>query len=170
MILRQQLLKEHTKANKDKIIRWIGRDQARFDELFSLFLYDEYRVVQRAAWPLSFCVIQYPPLIKKHFGPLVKNLRKPGIHDAVKRNTLRLLQTVEIPKRHQGAIMDLCFTYIATPGEPVAIKAFSLTVLQGLAASYPEIIPEIKLLIEENYERETAAFKSRAKKLLKKIG
>jgi hypothetical protein len=150
-------------------VAWVGQDQARFDELFQLFLHDESRVVQRAAWPLSYCVIQHPPLIRKHFGKLVKNLRKPGIHDAVKRNTMRLLQSVEIPKRYQGAVMDTCFTYIATPGEAVAIKAFSLTVLQGLALQYPEIIPEIKLLIEENYERETAAFKSRARKLLKKL-
>jgi hypothetical protein len=34
---------------------------------------------------------------------------------------------------------------------------------------YPEIIPEIKLLVEENYERETAAFKARAKMVLKKL-
>ena len=170
MKLREQILEEHSKANTARMVAWVGQNQARFDELFRLFLTDEYRVVQRAAWPLSYCVIQYPSLIKKHFGPLLKNLHKPGIHDAVKRNTMRLLQAVSIPKRYQGAVMDTCFNYIARPGEPVAIKAFSLTVLGELALQYPEIIPEIKLLVEENYERETAAFKSRAKKLLKKIG
>ena len=169
MKLREQLLKEHSKAVTTRIVAWIGQDQARFDELFRLFLHDEYRVVQRAAWPLSYCVIQHPPLIRKHFGKLVKNLHKPGIHDAVKRNTMRLLQSVDIPKRYQGTVMDTCFNYIATPGEPVAIKAFSLTVLEGLASQYPEIIPEIKLLIAENYDRETAAFKSRARRLLKKL-
>lgn len=45
--------------------------------------------------------------------------------------------------------MDICFNYIASPTEAVAIKAFSLTVLSNLAAIYPEILPEIKLLIEE---------------------
>jgi len=170
MKLREQLLKEHSKANTVKIIAWVGKDPDRFDELFHLFLHDdEPRVVQRAAWPLSYCAMQHPALVKKHFGQLLKNLRKPGIHDAVKRNTMRLLQSVDIPKRYQGAVMDTCFNYIATPGEAVAIKAFSLTVLEGLAGQYPDIIPEIKLLIEENYERETAAFKSRAKKIMKKI-
>ncbi len=170
MDLRGQLLKEHSKTNTSRIITWVGSDQSRFDQLFNLFLHDEYRIVQRAAWPLSYCVIQHPLLIKKHFGKLLKNLRKPGIHDAVKRNTMRLLQSVDIPPRYQGTVMDTCFQYIATPGEPVAVKAFSLTVLEGLALQYPDIIPEIKLLIEENYDRETAAFKSRAKRLLKKIG
>ncbi|MFT3934991.1 MAG: hypothetical protein QM726_15300 [Chitinophagaceae bacterium] len=168
MKLREQLLKEHSRANCDKIVKWVGKDQSRFDELFVLFLSDEYRVVQHAAWPISYAVIGNPQLIKKHFKKLVTNLDKPGIHDAVKRNTMRLLQDIDIPTAYHGRIMDNCFKYISTPGEPVAIKAFSLTVLEKLAAIYPDIIPEIKLLIEENYERETAAFKSRAKKLLKK--
>ncbi len=168
MKLREQLLKEHSRANCDKIVQWIGKDQLRFDELFNLFLSDEYRVVQHAAWPLSYAVIANPQLIKKHFKKLVGNLDKPGIHSAVKRNTMRLLQEIDIPVTYHGKIMDNCFKYISTPAEPVAIKAFSLTVLEKLAKTYPDIIPEIKLLIEENYGRETAAFKSRAKKLLKK--
>lgn len=167
MKLREQLLKEHSKANCDKIVQWIGSDQSRFDELFKLFLSDEYRVVQHAAWPMSYAVIANPQLIKKHFNKLITNLDKPGIHDAVKRNTLRFLQEVDIPKRFHGRLMDTCFKYISVPGEAIAVKAFSLTVLEKLSKTYPEIIPELKLLIEENYDRETAAFRSRAKKVLK---
>ena len=167
MNLREQILKEHSKSNCDKIVRWVGKNQQRFDELFYLFLNDEYRVVQRAAWPLSYAVIAHPQLIQKHFGKLLKNLEKPGVHAAVKRNTVRLLQDTEIPKRFQGRVMDLCFKYISEPKEPVAIKAFSITVLDNLSVIYPEIIPEIKLLVEQRYPHETAAFKSRARKFLK---
>lgn len=167
MKLRDQILSEHSKSNTSRIVKWVGNNQQRFDELFNLFLNDEYRVVQRAAWPMSYCVIEHPSLIKKHFGKLLSNLSKPNLHDAVKRNTLRLLQDIEIPKRYHGKVMDRCFGYISTPGEPVAVKAFSLKVLSNLSQVYPDIIPEIKLMIEENYNRETAAFKSRAKQFLK---
>jgi len=167
MRLREQLLKEHSRANCDKIVHWINDDQQRFDELFQLFLSDEYRVVQHAAWPLSYAVIQHPGLIKKHFTSLFSNLSKPNIHDAVKRNTMRLLQDIDIPQKYHGSLMDTCFKYISVPGEAIAVKAFSLTVLEKLSKQYPEIIPEIKLLVEENYERETAAFRSRADKFLK---
>ena len=63
--------------------------------------------------------------------------------------------------------MDICFHYLSSPNEPVAIKAFSLTILQNLSKQYPEIKNEIKLIIEERWEHETAAFHSRAKKFLK---
>ena len=169
MKLRETILKEHSKANCKRIVKWVGNDQKKFDELFKLFLNDEYRVVQRAAWPLSYCVQDHPGFIKKHFAKLLKALEQPGIHDSVKRNSIRLLQYVNMPEKFHGQVMDICFRYISSPAEAVAIKAFSLTVLQKLAKLYPEIINEIKLIIDERWDHETAAFKTRAKKLLKEF-
>ena len=169
MNIKTALLKEHSKKQCNAIVKWVGKDQKRFDELFDLFLHDEYRVVQRAGWPISYCVEKYPGLIKKHFAPLLKNLAKKGIHDAVKRNSVRLLQYVSIPEKFHGEVMDICFRYITSPAEAVAVKAFSITVLQNLARQYPEIMNEIKLVIEERWDYETVAFKTRAKKLLKEL-
>lgn len=170
MKLREEILKEHSKEQCHKIVQWIGDDQKKFDELFKLFLHDEYRVVQRSAWPVSYAVIAHPAFINKHWKPFLKNLSKPNIHDAVKRNSMRLLQDLDIPQKYQGEIMNICFAYVESPTEAVAIKAFSLTILGNLAKQYPEIIPEIKLLIESQVESQTAAFKSRAKKLMKQFG
>jgi hypothetical protein len=169
MLLRETILKEHSKANCTKIVKWVGKDPSRFDELFRLFLHDEYRVVQRATWPISYLVIAHPPLIKKHFAALFKKLKEPGAHDAVKRNILRLLQDITIPEKYHGEIMDTCFTYISSPTEKAAIKAFSLTVLEHLSAIYPEIKPELKTIIEDRWDFESPAFRSRARKILKSI-
>jgi hypothetical protein len=169
MKLREQILKEHSKANCAAIVKWIGDSQKRFDELFQLFLNDEYRVVQRAAWPLSYTVIAHPKFIQKHFSKLLKNVKKPGIHGAVKRNTVRLLQDIAIPKRYQGDVMNLCFDYVSSPDEEAAVKAFSLTVLNNLAKEYPEIKPELKTIIEDRWDYETAAFHARASKILKEL-
>ena len=165
MNLREEILKEHSKAQCDKIVRWIDNSQKRFDELFALFLNDEYRITQRAAWPLSYSVIAHPEFIKKNFSRLINNLKRSVLHNSIKRNSIRLLQYVDIPEEFHGEIMEICFRYVESPTEAVAIKAFSLTVLRNLSKQYPEILPEIKLLIEEQWSHQTAAFKSRAKKL-----
>lgn len=167
--LRAAILKEHSKAQCTLIVNWVGNSQQRFDELFQLFLHDEYRVVQRAAWPVSYCVIAHPQLITKHWKQLIKNLQQPNLHTAVKRNSIRLLQDMAIPKKYQGPIMDICFKYVESPTEAVAVKAFSLTVLTNLAKQYPDIIPEIKLLIEDQLTHQTAAFKVRARVFLKAV-
>ena len=164
--LRDEILKEHSLGQRNKIVQWIGNDQEKFNALFNLFLNDEYRITQRASWSLSKCVETHPEFINKLLGKLISNLQKPNLHDSVKRNTIRLLQYVNIPKKYHGEVMHICFSYVEAPKEAVAIKAFSLTVLGRLAKDYPEILPEIKLLIEEQLPHQTAAFKSRAKKML----
>jgi hypothetical protein len=171
MNLREEILKEHSKAQCNKIVSWVGSAQPRFDELFQLFIADgDEQVRQRAAWPVSYCVVAHPSLIKKHFSSLLKNLHQPHLHNAIKRNSIRMLQYVAIPRKHHGQVMNLCFEYLASPVEAIAVKAFSLTVLANLSALYSAIIPEIKLLIETQSGGQSAGFKSRAKKVLKQLG
>jgi hypothetical protein len=168
MNLRESILREHSKANCNRIVKWIGSDSKRFDELVGLFLNDEYRVVQRAAWPLSEIAIAHPLLIRKHLGKLLKQVRQTGLHEAVKRNTVRILQEIDIPERYHGDVMNLCFDYLVSPTEKPAVKAFSLTVLDKLSLTYPEIRQELRTIIEDQWDRETAAFRSRGRKILKK--
>ncbi len=167
MKLREEILKEHSKTQCSKIVNWVGTDQEKFNQLFKLFLHSEYRVNQRAAWPLSYCVIAHPCLIEDHYEELLENLKRPNLHDSIKRNTTRLLQAVDIPENYEGAVMEMCFKYLESPGEAVAVKAFSLTVLTKLAKRYAEIIPEIKLIIEEQLPHQSAAFKNRARAFMK---
>ena len=112
MNLREEILKEHSKAQCNKIVNWIGNSQKKFDELFNLFLNDKYRVTQRAAWSVSYSVIANPEFIKNNFSKLINNLKKPGLHNSIKRNSVRLLQHVSIPKKFHGDIMDICFRYV----------------------------------------------------------
>ncbi|HVU57674.1 MAG TPA: hypothetical protein VHD83_21575 [Puia sp.] len=170
MHLEKLLAKEHSKKQCDRIVRYIGDDKDRFAELIRLFFKGEYRITQRAAWPLSNVVRVHPQLIIPYFKPLLDHLDKKGLHVAVVRNTIRLLQDVEIPKKYHGRVMSRCFEYVAAPETPIAVKAFSLTVLSHLSKMYPEITAELRLIIEDQWEHATPAFRSRAKKILKAMG
>jgi hypothetical protein len=101
---------------------------------------------------------------------LLDNLERKDIHVAVIRNTVRLLQDVDIPKRYHGRVMSICFEFIQSPETPIAVKAFSLTILSHLAVDYPEIRGELKLIIGEQWEQATPAFRSRARRILKDMG
>ncbi len=68
MNLREIILAEHSKAQTGKVIARVGKSQQRFVALFFKFLHDEYWLMQRAAWPVSYCVITYPTLLKNIFG------------------------------------------------------------------------------------------------------
>jgi hypothetical protein len=167
MDLRKEILKTHSKAQTDKIINYVGNKPDRFKALLNVYLAGPYRVTQRASWPLSYCVQNYPELLKPHFKTVIDFLKKPDVHDAVKRNTIRLLQYVHIPKRFYGSVADLCFNALQNKKEPVAIKAFSITVLGKLVDNEPDLKNELKLILEEQLPYASPAFKVRAMRFLK---
>jgi hypothetical protein len=164
-LLKDELFKEH----KDRIVSWIGKDKDRFKSLIDLFFTGNNRIAQRAAWPLSYCVRNHPELITPYYRQILDNLDRKDIHPAVVRNTIRLLQDVTIPQKFHGRVMNKCFALVQLPGTPIAVKAFSLTVLSNLSADYPEIAGELKLIIEDQWDHATPAFRSRAKQALKKM-
>lgn len=152
-----------------KVVDYVGNNPARFKVLVEVFLSGPYRTTQRAAWPLSYCAEREPALIVPHLGHILKHLKKPGIHDAVKRNTMRLLQFVAIPKRYQGQVADHCFAYLQNPKEPVAIRAFSMTVLAAIARHNPGLRQELAIIIEDQLPFGSPAFVSRGRKVLREI-
>src|SRR5262245_12942215 len=102
MDILKALEKEHSKAQTDKIVQYIGGNKERFAELMKHFFKGEYRVTQRAAWPMSYCVRNHPELVAPYYKKLLDVLQKPAIHVAVTRNIVRLLQDVDIPKKYHG--------------------------------------------------------------------
>jgi hypothetical protein len=169
MNLIKLILKEHSKASTDKIVDYIGDNPARFKELVTIFLRGPYRITQRAAWPLSYCVRNHPDLIKPHLKRVLDHLKKPGIHDSVKRNTVRLLQDIKISKSLQGKVVDICFQYLSNPKEAIAVRVFSMTVLANIAQENPELKNEIIPIIEDQLPFGSAGFRSRGMKVLKKL-
>lgn len=166
MNLEATILQEHSKQQCTKIVHWVGNNPQRFDALFHLFVTGPYRVSQRASWPLSYCAIDHPDFMGSKFEALFANLEKPGLHNSIKRNTLRLLSAIDFPQKYEGTVMQYCFSFLEAPDEAVAVKAFALALLTKLAKKYPETIPEIKILIEDQLPYQTAAFKSRARAFL----
>lgn len=169
MNLREELLKDHSKLHALAIANYACESKKNFKELMQCFLDEEYRVAQRAAWSVFFAAREKPEIVYPHIKDLVFVLRKKTVHEAVIRNSVRILQEIEIPEKYHGEVMDACFQFIESATVAVAIKAFALTILFNLSKQYPEINPELKLIINDRWDYETAAFRSRAKKILLKL-
>ena len=63
MDLKEALLREHSKRQTQSISDFIGNHQSRFDALMQIFFTEDYRVVQRAAWVLSYSAMAHPILV-----------------------------------------------------------------------------------------------------------
>lgn len=140
-----------------------------FRQLMHCFESDEYRLTQRAAYAVSLATHERPELIGPYIGVLISQLKRNGIHDAVIRNSARILQDVTIPDEFHGELMDAAFGIMVNRQMAIAIRTFCLTILFNLSKIYPEIRKELRIFLEESVEYEQAAFQSRARKILKKI-
>ncbi len=88
---------------------------------------------------------------------------------AVKRNTLKILQFVDIPEDLLGITADICFRLLNDGKEPIAVKVFAMTVIFNIVKKYPELNEELKISIEEQMPFASAGFKSRGNKILKAL-
>jgi hypothetical protein len=163
--IKNLLLFEHSKFITTKVIEYIGEDKAKLSALMDLFFADDWLLNQRAAWPMSYIAIEHPKLIAPYLEKLIDNLEQPS-HNAVIRNTLRLFVELSIPESHEGKMYDLCYKLITQIKEPVANKIFAMSVMFTIARPYPELLNEIKLIIETQFPFEKPGFKSRGRKTL----
>jgi hypothetical protein len=168
MNIRNALVAEHSKKQADAIARYIGSDPARFDSLMQLFFSSDTRIVQRASWAMTLSAERNPALIIPYLSTLLQKL-DISTNNTVKRNTVRLLQFVDIPEEWQGTAADRCFELLATSSEPIAVKAFAMTVLLNITKHEPALKSELKILIENQLPYASAGFLSRARKVLKAL-
>ena len=96
-------------------------------------------------------------------------MQQPGVHDSVKRNVIRILQFIPIPDTLLGEVASVCFNYLASPNEPIAVRVFSMTVLANIAQKEPGLKNELRLTIERQLEHGSMAFCSRARRVMKML-
>jgi hypothetical protein len=168
MNIREELLKQqiHSKKHALSITEFAVLSDENFKDLIDCFLSKDIRLVQRAAWCVSWAARKKPEIIKSYIGVLVSQLKRTDVHNAVIRNSLRVLEDLIILEEFHGEVMDACFIFIQKRDTPIAIKTFSLTILFNISKIYPDIKNELRFIIEENIPYETAAYKSRGKKIL----
>ncbi|MBI5020721.1 MAG: hypothetical protein HZB59_04740 [Ignavibacteriales bacterium] len=169
MNLQSEILKEHSKRQVVKIARWIGSNPNRFKLLMDLFLNGEPIVTQRSAWIVGILGEKYPELIPPWLPAMLKKMQEPAVHCAVKRNVTRTLRYIEIPRKHLGKVVTICFDEIANPSSPVAIRAFSMYVLARIAKQEPAIINELRVTIEQLLPYAGGGLLACSRKVLKQI-
>ncbi len=164
------LSKEHSRRQCDLIVNWIGTDTEKLSAAIHVLCYHPYRDVQRVAWVINGVAEKHPELVAPHLETLILRLGKTPLPDAVKRNIVRILSFVPLPEEIHSEIVNTCFGYLYSPGEPVAVKVFAMSVLYRLSGTYPEIKTELRELLELELEKDPQpGIKSRAQKILSQL-
>lgn len=70
--------------------------------------------------------------------------------EGILRDGTALLQEIHIPEELQSKVFDICFGFLQNSSSSIASKAFSMAVCYRIAESYPELLKELALQIQEN--------------------
>src|SRR5690606_17036670 len=110
MNIRDELLKQqiHFKKHAIAISEYAVASDENFKELIDCFLSDDIRVGQRAAWSISWAAQKRPEIVQPYIGILISQLTRTDVHNAVIRNSLRILEDLSIPEEFHGQVMDAC--------------------------------------------------------------
>ena len=146
----------------------IGNNKKQLEKLLLIIEAKDGKISDRAAWVLTFWMDEHPEKLQSLLPRFVKWLSDKNVSEPVKRQTLSIIQHAEIPEALHGQILDVCFNTSQAADVGSAPKAFCLHLLNGLCHFYPELLPEIRLIIEDRWLVEKPAFHSAARHLLKK--
>ena len=160
------LQKERSKKTCIEAANYIGNSKERFAELIEIIIGKDLETANRAAWVIpSINDKNIDLLIQPYLKTMIELLNQP-VHDAIKRNVLRMLQFTTIPKKLQGITLEYCFQLLNNPKEAVAIRVFTMTVLYNLTLQEPDLAHELYDSIEMHMEGALPGYKSRGGKIL----
>jgi hypothetical protein len=164
----KQLLQEHSRTNTELIAKGIGNDPVEFKKIVNIIYKEQPPLPQRAAWLLAVVNDQHPELLKPYLSKFIDTIEHFQV-DGIKRNMAAVLAKHDLPLRLQGKAVDVLFKLMLSPTETVAVKTEAMQTLGNIALKHPELKSELKMAIEDQLPKTTAAFHSRAKRIFKKL-
>ncbi|MFV9550351.1 adenylosuccinate lyase [Algibacter sp. PT7-4] len=145
-----------------------------------LFMVND-KISPRAAWVFEFMCNHNIETIIPYLEVFTKNMHKVHLDSAVrpvakiceflaKAYTSKIDNKIKhvLTTTHKERIIENCFDYMIND-EKVAPKAYSMTTLFLFGKEYDWVYPELARILEEDFTKQSAAFKARARQILKKI-
>ncbi len=165
------IIQENSKNHIDRVADYIGASPERFAVLVEVICENAPKYAQKATWVMEHCCDRFPFLVDPHIDQLLNQTQIDG-HQGVRRGILRSLENRPMNEDQTGVALEIAFNFLASAEENVAIKVYSMGMIFNLTNEYPELRQELKLHIESQLPFQSAAFKSKAARVvaaLKKI-
>lgn len=168
MTLEELLILGQSRKNIDQLILMVLNNPKLFNELWSIFISNKEPESRRAAWAIDILNEDHPFVQEIHIDSLISKLGEFK-HDGLKRHSLSILQNHSIKPDNKGILASYCFKWLETPGESVAVKAYSIKILEQIAEEEPEIKRELIDIIEIQLDEGTPGFKNIGLKTIQRL-
>jgi|GEM_PF-1205264 len=129
---------------------------------------DEHPTAWRACYLIDATTEKYPELLRPHVEKLCERLSSLD-NSSQKRHFTRMLSRSVIPEKWLGTVINTCFEWLYA-AEPPAVKVHCMQIIFEAGKTEPDLLVELKAIIEEQWDTASKGFRSRGGKLLTAIG
>lgn len=167
----ESVLYDSSRSLADYTATMVGNDPGLFKQVFDLTMAQKPKTSMRAARVVDLCCERNSDLIRPYLKKVVREL--PKLHDdSVKRIFLHILMRhpwVE-DENAMGKLVDTLFKWLADEHQAIAIKAYSVAILEKLVVLIPDLKNELILVLEENILNwNSMALQVQGRKMLRKL-
>lgn len=162
--LRQPLSKAHMLALSKVVLE---RTEL-INELFQIIETQSSHDAMLASWLLCHLHEADDKLLETKTEIMIALLFSTG-SDSVRRNLLKIVADFPIPEAAAAQLFDQCLQWMQDENRAIAVRCNAMQLLYCICQSEPDLASEVKtaILLVNNYG--SAGFRSRAKKILKKL-
>lgn len=151
-----------------------------FKQLLDICFKIDDPISYKAAWVLEMvCLENIKPLLS-HLESFLNKVPKVYKHQAV-RPMAKICEelvlgfysnknsnSISLSTKQREQLTEICFDWLISE-QKVAAKAYAMQCLFYLGNDFKWIHPELKIILNKNFEHQQPAFKARARQILKKI-
>lgn len=159
----------------------ILKDKSLFPELLDICFLVRDETSIKACWILEFVCIEKMEWLLPHIDTFTNNIGEIK-YDSTKRTTANICELLckayfgtkpspvkeILNETHLQKITETCFDWLIND-EKVAAKAYAMNALYLLGFKIDWIHPELKRILELGFGNHSAAYKARARHILKKL-
>ena len=152
----------------DEIVSEIYQNPTLISEAITYIENPNPTIAWRTAWIIDKLSVKKTALIEPYHKTLVGILKKTG-NNSIRRLLAKILAANPTKDCEDGELIDKCLNWIIQPKIPVAVKANVMQLLFEICRTYPELIHEFRMVVEEGLPTGSKGYKSKARNLLKAI-
>ncbi|WP_439152465.1 adenylosuccinate lyase [Winogradskyella sp.] len=171
-----------TRECRTKYADIVSNDLQLLKPLMNIIFMVGDKLSTRAAWVFEFVVTKDIDLMAPYLEDFVSNISKLQLDSSV-RPMAKVTEMIitnyysnlnskireNLTHRQREQIVEACFDWMIRD-EKVAVKVYSMSSLYLLGTEFDWIHDELKTILQQDYNQQTAAFKARARHVLKKLG
>lgn len=172
---------DHTREKRSKMAKEVLQAPALIKPLLDIALKNDNPISSRACWVLEFACKERISILFPYIAQFIHAIDKVNLHASVRPmakicECLVISYFVEQRKETREALIPSFLEQITTTAfdwligdHKVAVKAYSMTCLYCLGQHSNWVHPELKLILQKNYPKGSAAYKARARHVLSQI-